>query len=111
MRFSRSANVFVLGEISTNHKDWLTYSDGTDRLDELCYNFRNPDQVLVSVSIDFPLNSKQDAPFHCIAYDYSRADWDGLRNHLRDVPWEDHGRISLNSKLVLLLVNFVSGFR
>ena len=23
-----------------------------------------------------------------MAYDYSRADWDGLRNHLRDVPWE-----------------------
>ena len=29
------------------------------------------------------------APFHPIAYDYSRADWDGLRDHLRDVPWED----------------------
>ena len=29
-----------------------------------------------------------DAPFHRIAYDYSRADWDGLHNHLRDVPWE-----------------------
>ena len=24
-----------------------------------------------------------------MAYDYSRADWDGLRDHLRDVPWED----------------------
>ena len=23
------------------------------------------------------------------AYDYSRADWEGLRDHLRDVPWED----------------------
>ena len=23
-----------------------------------------------------------------MAYDYSRADWDGLRDHLRDVPWE-----------------------
>ena len=38
---------------------------------------------------DFPTNSQQDAPFHCIDYDYSRADWDGLRDHLRDVPWED----------------------
>ena len=28
---------------------------------------RNSD-VLVSVSIDFPVNSKQDALFHCIAY-------------------------------------------
>ena len=49
----------------------------------------NSDQVVVSVSIDFPTNSQQDAPFHRIAYDYSRADWDGLRDHLRDVPWED----------------------
>ena len=22
-------------------------------------------------------------------HDYSRTDWDGLRDHLRDVPWED----------------------
>ena len=48
----------------------------------------NSDHV-VSVSIDFPINSKQDTPFHRMAYDYSRADWDGLRDHLRDVPWED----------------------
>ena len=47
----------------------------------------NSDQV-VSVSIDFPSNSQQDASFHCIAYDYSCADWDGLCDHLRDVPWE-----------------------
>ena len=63
----------------------------------------NSDHVVVSVSIDFPTNSQQDAPFHRIAYDYSRADWDGLRDHLRDVP-------SLNLVLLLLLVNFVSGF-
>ena len=24
-----------------------------------------------------------------MAYDYSCADWDGLRDHLRDVPWKD----------------------
>ena len=65
----------------------------------------NSDHVVVSVSIDFPTNSQQDSPFHRIAYDYSRADWDGLRDHLRDVPWEDI------FKLLLLLVNFVSGFR
>ena len=47
----------------------------------------NSDHV-VSVSIDFPTNSQQDAPFHRIAYDNSRVDWDGLRDHLRDVPWE-----------------------
>ena len=49
----------------------------------------NSDNVVVSVSIDFPINSKQDALFYCIAYDYSRGDWDGLCDHLRDVPWED----------------------
>ena len=26
--------------------------------------------------------------FHCIAYDYSRADCDHLCDHLRDIPWE-----------------------
>ena len=49
----------------------------------------NSDHVFVSVSVDFPINSKQDTPFHCVAYDCSRADSDGLHDHLRDVPWED----------------------
>ena len=130
-----SANVFVFGDFNIYHKDWLTYSSGTDRPGELCYNFSisdditeivnfptripdcdshspalldfflssgaticstmafpplgNSDHVVVSVSVNFPINSKQDTPFHCVAYDYSRADWDGLRDHLRDVPWED----------------------
>ena len=34
----------------------------------------NSDHVVVSVSIDFPSNSQRDAPFHCIAYDYSCRD-------------------------------------
>ena len=146
-----SANVFVFRDFNVHHKDWLTYSSGTDRPGELCYNFSisndltqmvnfptripdcdshspalldfflssdasicstmafpplgNSDRVVVSVSIDFPTNSQQDAPFHRIAYDYSPADWDGLRDHLIDVPWEDV------FKLLLLLVNFLSGFR
>ena len=49
----------------------------------------NSNHVVVSVSIEFPANSQRDTPFHHIAYGYSRADWDGLRDHLRDVPWED----------------------
>ena len=40
----------------------------------------NSDHV-VSVSTDFPINSRRNAPFHRLAYDYSRADWDGLRDH------------------------------
>ena len=49
----------------------------------------NSDYVVVSVCIDFPSHSLGDAPFHCIAYDYSCADWDDLRDHLRDIPSED----------------------
>ena len=125
-----SANVFVFGDFKAHHKDWLTYSGGTDRPGELCYNFSisndltqilnfptripdydshspalldfflssdasicstmafpplgNSDHVVVSVSIEFPINPKQDIPFHRVAYDYSRADWDG--HHLGDVP-------------------------
>ena len=127
--------MFVFGDFNVHHKVWLTYSGGTDRPGELCYNFSisndltqivnfptgipdcdshspalldlilssdagicstmafpslgNSDHVVVSVSIHFPINSKQDTPFHRMAYDYSHADWDGLHDHLRDVPWED----------------------
>ena len=101
-----SANVFVFGDFNVHHKDWLTYSGGTDRPGQVCYNFSisnnlvqivnfptripdcdshspalldlflssdtsicstmafpplvNPDHVVVSVSIDFPINAKQD---------------------------------------------------
>ena len=37
--------VFVFGDFNNHHKDWLTYSDGTDQPGELCYNF--------SISNDF----------------------------------------------------------
>ena len=57
----------------------------------------NSDHVIVSVSIDFQIKSKQDAPFHRVAYDYSRADWDGLRDHLRNVPWEDIFKLSASA--------------
>ena len=138
-----SANVFVFGDFNVHHKDWLTYSGGTDRPGELCYNFSisndlthmvnfptripdcdshspalldlfissdasicstmafpplgNSDYVVVSVSIDFPTNSQQGASFHRIAYDYSRADWDRLRDHLRDVPWEDIFKLGVSA--------------
>ena len=34
-----SANMFLFGDFNIHHKDWLTYSGGTDRSGELCYNF------------------------------------------------------------------------
>ena len=128
-----------LGTFNVHHKDWLTYSGGTDRPGKLCYNFSisndltqivnfparipdspalldfflssdasicpsmafpplgNSDHVAVSVSIDFPINSKQDIPFHCVAYDYFHADWDGLPDYLRDVPWEDIFKLSASA--------------
>ena len=49
----------------------------------------NSDHVVVSVSIDFLSNSQRDTQFHCMPYDYSLADWDDLRDHLRYVPWEN----------------------
>ena len=137
---SYKIDVFVFGDFNILHKDWLTYSGGTDRSGELCYNFSisndltqmvnfptripdcdsdspalldsfissdasicstrafpplgNSDHVIVSASTDFPSYSQRDAPFHRIAYDYSRADWDSLRDHLRDVPWEDIFKLS-----------------
>ena len=49
----------------------------------------NSDLVVASVSIDFPYYSQWDALPHRIACDYSRAYWNGLCNHLRDVPCAD----------------------
>ena len=34
-----SFNMFVFGDFNVHHKDWLTYSGGTDRPGKLCYNF------------------------------------------------------------------------
>ena len=135
-----STNVFVFGDLNVHHKDWLTYSGGTNRSGKLCYDFsisndltlmvnfptrtpdcdshspapldlflssdaiiysrmafrplENFDHAIVSDSPGFSSYSQQNALFHCIRYDYSRADWDGLRNHLRDVPWEDIFKLS-----------------
>ena len=129
---SINLKLMCLFDYNIHHKDWLTYSGGTDRSGELCYNFSisndltqmdnfptwipdcdshspalldfflssdtsicftvgfpslgNSDHVVVSVSIDFASNSQKDVLFHCIAYDYSPADWDSLCDHLRDVP-------------------------
>ena len=100
-----SPNVFVIADFNAHHKDWLTYSGGTDRTGDLCDNLSilhdltqtvnfptripncdshspalldlfissnvnicstvafpplgNSDHVDVSVSIDFPINSKR----------------------------------------------------
>ena len=110
MKFSQSTHLLMCLSLSNVHyKDWQTYSGGTDRPGELCYNFSipndftqivnfptripdcdshsaalldpflssdasisstmafpplgNSDHVVVSVSIDFPINSKQEPRF------------------------------------------------
>ena len=57
----------------------------------------NSDHVVFSVSIAFPSYSQWDAPFLRIAYYYSCANWDGLCDHLRDVPWEDIFKLSVSA--------------
>ena len=34
-----SACMFVFGDFNIHHKDWFTFTGGTDRIFELCYNF------------------------------------------------------------------------
>ena len=59
--------------------------------------FRNSDHVVVSVSIDFPINSQQDALFHHVTYDYSCGYWDGAQDHLRDVSWDHIFNVSAST--------------
>ena len=67
----------------------------------------NSDYVVVSVSIDFPSNSQQAVPFYHIAYDYSGADWDGLFDHLRDLPWEDIFKLGQASFISMVFSSMV----
>ena len=54
-----SANVFLFGNFNVHHKDWLTYSSGTDRSGELSYNF----------SISNDLTQMVNFPTHIPDYD------------------------------------------
>ena len=69
-------------------------------IESCCFGFISSDTSICSTMVfpslgnsdhvvQFPSNSQGDTlatPFHCIVYDYSHADWDGLCDHLRDVP-------------------------
>ena len=39
LSINSSANTFVFEDFNVHHKDWLTYSGGTDRLGELCHKW------------------------------------------------------------------------
>ena len=51
-----SANVFVFGDFNVHLKNWFTYSGGTDRPGELCYNFSisNDSTQIVSFPTQIP---------------------------------------------------------
>ena len=38
-------------------------------------------------------------PFHRMAYYYSGAYWDGLHDHLREVPWESIFKLSASAAI------------
>ena len=57
----------------------------------------NSHHVVVSAFIDFSPYSQQVVSFQFIAYDFSYADWDGLCDHLRDVPWEVIFKLSVTA--------------
>ena len=46
-----SANVFVFGDINIHHEVWLTFSSGTDRPVELCYNFSISNDLTQMVNV------------------------------------------------------------
>ena len=50
-----SANMFVFGDFNVHHEDWLTYSGGTDRPGELCYNFSTSNDL--TQTVNFPTGS------------------------------------------------------
>ena len=82
-----------------NFPTWI--SDCDSHSPALLYFFLSFDASICSAMAfthcEIHSNSHRDAPFHCIAYDYSRADWDGLCDHLRDVPWANIFKLSASA--------------
>ena len=127
--------MFIFGDFNVHHKEWLTYSDGTDRRGELCCNFsfsnnltqmvkfliripnRDNSHGLTLFWISFFLlmlafvlqwlfphweilimllshvhwlsyKLKTGLPFSLRSLGLFLGLWNGLHDHLRDVPWE-----------------------
>ena len=43
---------FLFGDVNVCYKDWLTYSGGTDRSGELCYNFSVSNNLTQMINSD-----------------------------------------------------------
>ena len=104
-----SVNVFVFGGFNIHQKDWLTYSGRTDRPDEVCHNFSISNDLtqMVTFSTQIP-----DCDSHSTALlNFFLSSETSICSAMAFPPLGLHGRISLRSVLLLLLVNFMSGFR
>ena len=88
---------FLLRSQTDSHLDLFFSSDAGICPTMAFPPFANSDHVVLSVAIEFPLKSQQDALFHRTVYGYSHADWDSLCDHLRDVPWEDIFQLDASS--------------
>ena len=81
---------FLLGSLSvglTVLAFWLSLFLLTQSIVSL--TLKNFHYVVVSGSTEFLSTSKEDPPVHLTAFYYSCDDWDGLWDHLRDVPWKN----------------------
>ena len=58
LSISPSANVFVFGDFNAHHGGWITYSGGTDRPGELCYNSSISDDMTLVGWLAFLLGSQ-----------------------------------------------------
>ena len=97
-----SANVFVFRDYNVHHKDWLTYSSGTDQPGELCYNFSISNDL--TQMVDFPTQIP-DCDSHSPALlDLFLSSDASICSTMAFPPLR-------NLVLQLLLVDFVSGFR
>ena len=47
--------MFVFGDFNIHHKYWLTYSGGTNRPGELCYNFSISNDLTQMVNFCIPI--------------------------------------------------------
>ena len=120
MTFSQSTHLlFVFADFNVHHRDWVTYSGGTELPGELCYNFsisndlnqmvNSPTWITACDShspalLDLILSSDASIcftnleiltmllsqfPLTFLQIHNDMPDWDGLRDHLRNVPWKD----------------------
>ena len=71
------------------HPIFLTYSNPDSCTLASHAPLGKSDHMVVSVDLSFAVKSTNEHPYHHTVYSYSKADCDGVRDHLRDVPWLD----------------------